>query len=485
MNPKTRLALVLAAVLLVAQLAAYADYFTDDSWIYARFASNLAAGDGLVFNPGERIHAATSPLWALLVAGLVGLGLPLVAGMKLLGGACALGALASAAFIAQRRFGGTGWTALLVLLLATEPWFVRWSASGMETALAVFLLLLALHAGLRPIAQVAWGRLGWSLGLLPLVRPETLVLVALVGLVVLLRNRRAPSARFWAGMLVPTLGWAAFAIPYYGAVLPATLQAKSTPLGFVPARMLANLSVLARLFAVALALPALGWIVSLVRRPGWLLAHDDADWMRPALVLWSVALPAAYLIRDVQVVSRYLEVLLPVVLVLGLDELRRWPGQKLLRGLILVELAAALLFTFVRVVPSANAFGRSLHGLVEVGEWLRQNSPQEAVVAAYDIGAVGQASDRRILDLGGLVHAGINDLRNEVDDARILHEGLFLEFGRPAFLIDRDRAGAVLDGRVLGGLRCEPVLSRTVDNLGLTRPEPVVYTLYRLVPSTP
>ena len=120
-----------------------------------------------------------------------------------------------------------------------------------------------------------------------------------------------------------------------------------------------------------------------------------------------------------------------------------------------------------------------------MGEWLRENTEESAVVAAYDIGAIGWSSRRPVLDLGGLVNPGINDLRNEIDDAVILRDALFLDHGDPSFLVDRDPGGAVLEGRTLRGLRCEKVLERRVENLGLTRPTPVVYTLYRLVPIAP
>ena len=118
-----------------------------------------------------------------------------------------------------------------VLLLATEPWFVRWSASGMETPLAVLLLVLALETGLRPVDRVAWGRVGWCLGLLPLVRPEAVMLLGFAGLLALgtPAARRRPA--LWLGLGLPLVAWSAFAWPYYGSVLPATLQAKSTPLG--------------------------------------------------------------------------------------------------------------------------------------------------------------------------------------------------------------------------------------------------------------
>lgn len=473
-------AFLVCALLLVVQLAAYADYFTDDSYIYARFATNLAEGRGLVFNPGERVHAATSPLWALLVAGLVAAGAPLVAGMKLLGAACALVTLGLAARLAERRYPSPPWRWIFLVLLATEPWFVRWSASGMETPLATLLLLSALEAGLRDPERIAFGRLGWSLGLLPLVRPETLLLWGLAALAALRSAEARRRVAFWTGMALPLAAWSAFAWPYYGAVLPATLQAKSTPLGLVPSRLVGNVLTLARIYGVALAVPAVAWFVSTVARPSRLIPTAAGPWFGPALRAWTVLLPLVYLLRDVQVVSRYLEVVLPVVLVFGVDALSRLRPARAWMGLGAAEVGAVLLLTVLWIAPSANAFGRSLRGLVEMGEWLSQNSRPDAVVAAYDIGAIGFASERHVLDLGGLVHPGINDLRNRIDDAEILHEGLFLDHGDPDWLVDRDPRGAVLDGRHLRDRVCEARLGRTVENLGLTRPEPVVYTLYRL-----
>src|SRR6056297_777086 len=66
MNP--RYAPWVALLLFLVQAPVYADYVTDDSYIYARFADNLARLGELSFNPGEPVHAATSPLWAGLGA---------------------------------------------------------------------------------------------------------------------------------------------------------------------------------------------------------------------------------------------------------------------------------------------------------------------------------------------------------------------------------------------------------------------------------
>jgi hypothetical protein len=46
----------------------------DDSFITYRYAENLVAGNGLVFNVGERVEGYTNFLWTLLLAACYSLG---------------------------------------------------------------------------------------------------------------------------------------------------------------------------------------------------------------------------------------------------------------------------------------------------------------------------------------------------------------------------------------------------------------------------
>lgn len=41
---------------------------SDDQLISMRYAENLASGDGLVWNPGERVEGFTNPLWTAYMA---------------------------------------------------------------------------------------------------------------------------------------------------------------------------------------------------------------------------------------------------------------------------------------------------------------------------------------------------------------------------------------------------------------------------------
>src|SRR5262245_49276273 len=56
-----RSVLAAAGVLFVLQCWAFHDVRRDDAFITFRYAPNLATGNGLVFNPGERLMGSTSP----------------------------------------------------------------------------------------------------------------------------------------------------------------------------------------------------------------------------------------------------------------------------------------------------------------------------------------------------------------------------------------------------------------------------------------
>ncbi|MBM4014210.1 MAG: hypothetical protein FJ293_04500, partial [Planctomycetes bacterium] len=118
----TRIGVVLAALLALASVAHLAltgkrhelsDVGTiwsldDDMMITLRYARNLAAGAGLVWNPGEQVEGITNLLWALLLAPLHWLLPPerAAAGAIALDAGLLLALLAATARLA-RRLGAT------------------------------------------------------------------------------------------------------------------------------------------------------------------------------------------------------------------------------------------------------------------------------------------------------------------------------------------------------------------------------------------
>ena len=213
--------IVIAITALYTLEAADYDFAGDDAFISFVYASNLAAGDGLVFNSGEYVWGYTSPLQTLLLGGLAFAGFDLVAvGPRLsVLWVCLTSILVFQ--MLQRYF--PDWICLLVsVYLATA----HNSVSALETKLLIGLqcgfLFLLVSARVRGAALVG--------ALCCLTRPDSVLLV--VPCLLMTRAARIPSCL--ALFSLPGVLWLAFAYSYYGDILPNSLYAKQGLTSLVP-----------------------------------------------------------------------------------------------------------------------------------------------------------------------------------------------------------------------------------------------------------
>lgn len=246
----------------------------DDAFITFRYARNLASGDGLVFNLGERVEGVTSLSWTLLLAAAETLHLPIEGAALVLGVSLALLALREA-YLFGRRIGASPAACLAaVALLAVHGRFWLVAANGLEGGLFAFLVVLVV----RKTVENADARLiGALLGLLFLTRPESLAIVPIVVGYQLLGTRASDGrsalrrrAGVTAGAALAIVGAATiWRLGYYGALLPNSVAAKSA-LSAGPETLLANLlsglSYTVR-FEIAHAPLILGAAIALILRP--------------------------------------------------------------------------------------------------------------------------------------------------------------------------------------------------------------------------
>src|SRR6185369_16193760 len=226
-------AALLLALLLTASLAwPLRHYVTDDTYIHLRYAQQLARGEGFVFNTGERVYGTTSPLWVLVLAEAMALGVDGLLASKLLGAVATLAALLLWWALVRRTLDSRWLRACATVAWAGHAWMLRWSLSGMETPLAVCLVLAGCVAftASRPWgARAGVASLLWALA--GLARPECALLLPLWALLLLLDHGWpagiAVAARtLWPGTLVLG-GWLAFAWGWFGRIWPNTLAAKA------------------------------------------------------------------------------------------------------------------------------------------------------------------------------------------------------------------------------------------------------------------
>jgi arabinofuranosyltransferase len=222
--------MLVAAALALAVHARTFDFVCDDAFIALREAQNLALHGAPVYNLGERVEAATSPAWVVLLGVGLLLRVPPVAllqGLSLAGGALLVAATWSLARrLLPRR--PTAQTFVLIALVLTAP-VAAWSGGGLETPLYAACVTFA-FARIDVLERDRTSRasivLGVVLALSCLVRLEALVLVVLAAFA--LRDAgRDLLARMLAIALAPVMLLTIFRLAYYGLPLPHTFYAKT------------------------------------------------------------------------------------------------------------------------------------------------------------------------------------------------------------------------------------------------------------------
>jgi len=481
------------ALLLCAGLAwPLRAYVTDDTFIHLQYARHLAAGDGFVFNPGEHVYGSTSPLWVMALAAGMAMGVEGLLVSKILGALATLAALFLWARLARQTITDPRLRALSLVVWAAHAWMSRWSLSGMETPLAVALVLGGWVAytsterwGERPHAAA----LLWALA--ALTRPEcTLLLVLWAGLVVLQHGLGEGVRRVVRGLWPAAVvegAWLVFARGYFGSFWPNTLAAKAAGgVGFayhLEQWVRQGAIVGATDATLLLVLVAAG--VVLVRRGAWRVA---TPWTHQLPWMWLVLVPVLYSLRGVPVLSRYLVPLLPVLAWLGwcaLDRALAGARARLvvtIAALVTVGAVTQNVIVWQRVVrPQVDSFSAGMRAsLIPWGQWFERHAAPDAIVAAPDIGALGYYGHRRVLDLAGLVTPAMVPVLERMPQEDATARFAFESFARPEFLVDRaPRAWDLLD-RSPWRAALVPIGQASLPNLGVARPDSAVYSFYRI-----
>ncbi len=226
--------LLIALLLLIsgAGAIAFLPFNAEDAFITYRYAENLVNHGALVFNRGEPINALTSPLHALISAGLYALTGNTPAANKLLG----FGMLAATLFLVRRRFRERPPAQLLALaLLAPSSCILLWSFGGLETPILMFcataILLFVERRSAERFDFVSLTLICIASGLAFLLRYDSILFFFPAILHAATRNRRFGEFLSAAilGALLP-LGWLAISVAYYGDLFPTSFHVKTPEL---------------------------------------------------------------------------------------------------------------------------------------------------------------------------------------------------------------------------------------------------------------
>lgn len=200
----------------------------DDSFITYRYARNILAGEGFVYNPGDPVLGTTTPLYTLIMAGMGAISGGTQAPfpeLAMLVNALADGITAVLLYLLGKHFklelAGIG--AALAWSIASHS--VTFAIGGLETSLVVLLLVGCSYFYLTQRITIA----AFLASLALLTRPDTILLVGLIALDHFIRVLKKQQKLHWydlAALLLLPLIWYSFATWQFGSPIPHSVQAK-------------------------------------------------------------------------------------------------------------------------------------------------------------------------------------------------------------------------------------------------------------------
>jgi len=418
---------VVGGYVLTSQAVQGIGFPLDDAWIHQTYARNLASLGEWSFVPGQTSGGSTAPFWSMLLS--LGYVLRLAPYIWTYG----LGTI----FLALLAFFGEKWfrtaeekftqTIPWAGLFLAGEWHLGWAAaSGMETILFGLIILCVFY--LLSAHKKAW-LIGGLIGLAVWVRPDGVTLLGPAVFQIWLeadsgRERFKKSLAIFVPFLIGGAAFLAFNQAVYGAWLPNTFYAKQAEYAISQ-----QIPILDRAFALY-SLPLIGAGIFLL--PAFLYfiwkAVRERNWNIIGAFLWWFGYTLIYVLRLPVTYQhgRYLIPAMPVYFVLGLlgmaqicrslrsraadrnalrleDRIRRtipiaWTGGVGLLWVVMAVVGAASFAQDVAIIQTE---------MVASSRWIAENTPQNSLIAAHDIGALGYYGNRNILDLAGLVSPSV------------------------------------------------------------------------------
>jgi len=400
--PFSNISLLLATIPISAWLSWKSrNYQLDDSLIYLRYIRNLFDGFGLTYNAGDYFNGLTSPLYSylLIAANCVTHNLQYSTIFLSFAFLCTA-AIYGAASLSKNRFE----QALCGFFVVSFNYF--YTTFGMETTLFLFLTSLVLYCYLEERLYLA----GIAVGLLILTRTEGVFLGVVVFCHYAITRKRIPPLKYLIAPAIIILVNLLFNYLYYGAPLPATGNAKigqgrsgfwGTGHPFLNVAYMKN------------------WFFGGDYRQFWFLYPTAA-----LGVFFRRSSHATYLILA------YLALLGAFYVFLRIPNYH-WYYAPFFYFLLLfsalgtyrvIEMLVKLairqktyLLAAVPMISATVAFGAynlkladiergSFDPYKNIGIWINDNTPRNAVVAAAEIGTVGWYGNRYIIDILGLTN---------------------------------------------------------------------------------
>jgi len=446
MNKKKQLNISIHLVILLAisilTIFLFFKFSTEDSYITYRYAQNFADGKGFFYNPGEEFLGTTAPFYGLILAlfGSLGFSIPSI------GGILSVLSLSLAVFFLYLLTLKKGYPLvglLCGLFIFLNPWFLQ--SFGSETYFQLLMIMAAFYFydQKKYISATIFSALAF------LTRPDGIILVAIIFIDYVFRNKKIPVKEIIIFILI-CLPFFLFYYIQFHAFLPSTMEAKQAQYAsglwrnFLPGTI--HFAILlvkqTRLLLFLAPLFMIGAVLMFFSRKIWFLIASWAvlhtlgytvlkvpfyHWY-PIPLLTFLMLASAFSIHFVICAPRFFtenltkkwrgrllnhEINVTAAPVKDISPQLKWI-HRTLSGLIIVLIFASLVGGIKAYSKTYRTFPfPKLELYTKAGQWTAENTPPGSSIAFLEVGYFGYFSQRKIIDLVGLVTPGVSQhIRN-------------------------------------------------------------------------
>jgi hypothetical protein len=422
MGKKSAIAiLLLSALPFLALSLPFFDWIPDDAYISFQYARSFAEGDGLVFNPGERVEGFSNLLWTLVLALVARLGWEIERVAPMLSYAAALVSIGLFLLLLLRAYPfsttadprhAVPVTGSIVLAFASFFPLAFYASSGLETA--PYLLCLLAGAAFHLWATTRGVEFPQYVSLVAylaaaLMRPEGIGFLVLNAVFLLSRVRRL-SGRLLAAAFIAFFAYLtvlSVRFEYFGGVVPNTYFAK-------PAASLHYLSPISRGLEYLGRFLGKSGVVFLL--PFALVVPRDRKKRYAWLYLWALAGYQLFFIivvgADVLRFDRFAVPLVPWLYALaamgflGFVEGPHERGRVFARRMVAACVVLLVALNTARAVTAHRKY--CVHDWMHsrahraIGRTLSEMVPPGGEIVANEIGAIRYYSHRPVVDMLGL-----------------------------------------------------------------------------------
>jgi len=411
-------------------------FSTEDSFITYRYAKNLIDGHGFVYNQNEPFLGTTAPFYALILAffGLLGFNIPYFSGCL---SVFSLGmSLVIIYFLTLKKgYPLVGFLGGLFVLL--NPWILM--TFGSET----YFQLLMVTSAFYFYDQEKYTATTIFCGLAFLVRPDGITPGLIILIDYMIKNRKVPfkEVALFLILCIPPFLFYYFT---FNTFLPGTLEAKQAQYasglwrGFLPGtlnfidlllkenRLLISFGPLLIIGGLTLLFSGKLWLLI----AAWAAAHTLGymflkvsfyHWYAIPLI-FLLMLISAFSVNFIKAVLSYFreskkkiweKIVFNQKISISISQIKssgvglKWGSRILaafITGCIIVALAGGIksYHDKYKILPFPK-----LELYTEAGKWMAEHTEPEASVAFLEVGYFGYYSQRKIIDLVGLITPGV------------------------------------------------------------------------------